>query len=335
MSIPALSVLLPVRNAAATLEPCLRSIARQSEGRFECVILDDGSRDGSQEIARRFAARDPRFRLVTRDPTGIVESLNAGLAACRGALVARMDADDLAHHHRLARQRAALDADPALAAVGCHVRLFPRAGLGDGMRAYEAWLRSLRSAEDVARDAFVECPLAHPTWLVRREIFEKLPYRDRGWPEDYDWLLRAHTTGLRLGVVPRRLLAWRTGHARLSRNDPAYGIDRFTACKAHHLARSFLAGTDGYVLWGYGHTGRALRKALAEEGRHPTHIVELHPGRLGNRIHGARVIPPEALRGLEARPIVVSVAGETARTEIRAALAALDRRETVDYVCAA
>jgi glycosyltransferase involved in cell wall biosynthesis len=328
-------VLLPVRNAEATLAPCLRSIARQTAPDWECVIVDDGSRDRSREIAASFAARDARFRLRARPAEGIVSALNAGLAECRGQLVARMDADDLMHRERLALQRRALEADPGLAAVGCHARLFPRAGLAGGMRAYEAWLRSLASEADVARDLFVECPLAHPTWMVRREVFASLPYRDLGWPEDHDWLLRASRAGLRLGIVPRRLLAWRTGHARLSRRDPSYAPDRFTACKAHHLARSFLAQSEHYVLWGYGHTGRALRRALAAESRRPSHIVELHPGRLGNRIHGAPVIAPAALRDLPRRPILVSVAGAGPRAEIRASLTAMGFHERDDYLCAA
>jgi hypothetical protein len=63
--------------------------------------------------------------------------------------------------------------------------------------------------------------------------------------------------------------------------------------------------------------------------------VELHPGRLGQRIHGAPVVAPAALAGLAGRPIVVSVAGAGPRAEIRRALAGLDRREGVDFVCAA
>lgn len=329
---PRISILLPVRDAAATLGPCLRSIARQREPDFECVVVDDGSGDASRARVREAARRDPRFRLVERPRRGLVPALVAGLAECRGALVARMDADDWMHRDRLRLQREALDADPGLAGEGCHVRIFPRDGLAEGMRAYEAWLGSLRGPEDVARDAFVECPLAHPTWMVRREHLEALPYRDRGWPEDQDWVLRAHRRGLRLGVVPRRLLGWRRGG--LSERDPRYAIEGFVACKAHHLARSFLSSDARYVLWGYGRTGRALRAALVGEGRRPSHVVELHPGRLGQTIHGAKVVPPEALAGIDG-PIVVSVAGAGPRAEIRAALAKLGRRDGVDFVCAA
>lgn len=335
MKRPETSVLLPVRDGEATLAAALRSIVRQTDRDWECIVVDDGSRDASRDVARRFAEVDPRFRTLARPAEGIVASLNAGLAACRGRYVARMDADDVMHRERLARQRAALEGDCGLAAVGSHVRLFPDGAVGVGMRAYERWLCSLQSPEDVERAAWIECPIAHPTLFARRDTMDALGYRDAGWPEDYDWVLRALARGLRLAVVPQRLLAWRLGEARLSRRDPTYGIDRFVACKAHFLARGFLAKHATYVLWGHGGTGRALRRALATHGRRPTHIVELHPGRLGQQIHGAPVVPPGALPDLPRRPILASVAGSEARGQIRAALARMGFQECRDYLCTA
>jgi hypothetical protein len=77
------------------------------------------------------------------------------------------------------------------------VRCFPRAALGAGMRAYEAWLASVDSPERVRREAFVECPVAHPTLAIRAELLRAFGYRDRGWPEDYDLLLRLLEAGHR------------------------------------------------------------------------------------------------------------------------------------------
>jgi glycosyltransferase involved in cell wall biosynthesis len=335
MGTPRLSVLLPARDAGATLAVALRSVQRQRETDFECVVVDDGSRDATRAVADGFAAADPRFRVIAGPREGLVRALNRGLAACRGELVARMDADDWMHRDRLALQAGALSGDPSLAGVGCHVRIFPRAGLTEGLRAYERWLRSIRDPERVRRDAFVECPIAHPTLVVRRATLAGLGFRDCGWPEDYDLVLRLLACGARLGVVPRRLLGWRDGPGRLSRTHPAYAQERFVACKAAFLAEGFLAHAERYVLWGYGGTGRALRRALAAHGRTPSHVVELHPGRLGQRIHGAPVVAPEALAALRGRPVVVSVAGEGPRAEIRAALAALRLEELRDFVCAA
>ena len=246
-----------------------------------------------------------------------------------------MDADDLMHRARLREQLAALEKSPDLAAVGCHVRLFPRRALGDGWRAYEQWLNRIDSPWRVREEAFVECPVVHPTLVIRREILAALGYRDRGWPEDYDLVLRLLSAGHEVGVVPRRLLAWRHGPARLSRTADRYGLDRIAACKAAFLATHFLAGKDAYVLWGYGATGRAIRRALLVHGKRPSHIVEVHPGRIGNMIHGAPVVPPDALRRLPGRRIVASVAGEGPRREIREALGAMGFHQTRDFVCAA
>ena len=104
MTTPECSILVPVCDAAATLAVCLRSIARQSERRWECIVVDDGSRDDSLEIARAFAARDPRVRVLASEHRGIVGALNEGLSACRAPVVVRMDADDWMHRHRIEAQ---------------------------------------------------------------------------------------------------------------------------------------------------------------------------------------------------------------------------------------
>jgi hypothetical protein len=219
--------------------------------------------------------------------------------------------------------------------VGCHVRLFPRQGLPAGRRAYEGWLNSIDTPWRVRQDAFVECPIAHPTLMIRSQFLRALGYRDCGWPEDYDLLLRLLTQGYTVGVVPRRLLSWRDWPQRLSRCSPTYTLERFTACKAAFLAATFLHHGPTYILWGYGATGRALRRALLVHDKVPSHIVEIHPRRLGNRIHNAPVIHPDDLGRLPRMPVVVSVAGARARHDIRQVMQRLRYVELRDFVCAA
>ncbi len=329
------SVLLPAFDAAGTLPAALRSVLRSRDVDLECVVVDDGSRDDTAQVAAAFCARDRRVRVVPSPREGLVSALQRGLAQCRAPLVARMDADDVMHCDRLRWQVDALERDPTLSGVGCHVRLFPRSGLGPGLRAYERWLRAIRTPDDVVRERFVECPLAHPSLMVRRDVLARFGYREAGWPEDYDLVLRLLSDGHRLGVVPHRLHAWRDGLARRSRTHPDYASDRFIACKAAYLVAGPLANHDRYGLWGHGGTGRALRRALLAHGRRVSYVVEVDPGKIGHRIDGAPVLAPDALAGIEVRPLVVSVAGLRPRTEIRAALAQLGFVEGEDFWCAA
>lgn len=332
---PTVSILLPVFEAEATLSACLRSIERQTFTGWSCLVVDDGSGDESRQIAESFAARDARFEILPGPHRGLVPTLARGLERCTGDYVARMDADDLMHRNRLQVQVDHLERFPNLAAAGAHVRLFPRRDLGPGLRAYEAWLASVRNAATVRRDAFVECPIAHPTWLMRRSVLQSYGYRQTNWPEDYDLVLRLLADGHEFGVVPQRLLAWREHPLRLTHAGDVYRIERFTALKAEFLRRGLLARQSTYVLWGYGHTGRALRRALLAHDRRPSHIVEVHPGRLGQVIHGAPVITPEQLIELRGQPIIASVAGEKPRAEVRAALDRMGFVELRDFVCAA
>ena len=331
---PLVSILLPAWQADGTLPACLRSITRQTDPRWECVVVDDGSTDATAAIAQA-ATRDPRFRVVTTPHRGIVAALRTGLDACRGRWVARMDADDLMHRDRLRLQLAALADDPTLTAVGTHVRVFPRANLRDGFRDYERWLAEIVTPLQVRTEAFVESPLVHPTLMIDRARLTTLGYHDVDWPEDYDLVLRLLAAGDAIGVVPERLLLWRDTPTRLTRTHPRYTQTQITACKAAFLATGILAGQPRYVLWGYGQTGRALRSALALYDKHPAYIVELHPGRLGNRIHGAPVVPYTDIPTLPPLPLIASVAGVEPRTEIRTALRAMHRTELIDFVCAA
>ncbi len=350
MNTPRVSILLPVFDAEPWLSVCLRSLQRQRMSDWECVLVDDGSRDRSLAIAQTFASSDSRIRIFPTSHTGLVATLQLGLEHCHAPIVARMDADDWMHRDRLALQLAAFDDDSTLTAMGTRVRIFPRPRAGatgeralpgeearvrTGRLGYEAWLNSIASPDDIARNAWIECPIAHPTLAIRREALEHFGYRDVPWPEDYDLVLRLIAAGERLGVIPRRLVAWRDAGDRLSRRSVRYDVDAFAACKAAHLKQTFLRNRRDYGLWGYGGTGRLLASKLQDHGLEPRHIVEVHPRRVGQRIRGAPVIAPEALVEHERSPLVVSVAGEGARQEIRTFLEQLDYREGHDFICAA
>lgn len=330
-------MLVPMYNAQATLVTALESLRRQSLTNWECVLCDDGSTDSTLAIAANYARDDSRFVVTHRAHGGLVSTLNWGMQQCGGVTIARFDADDIAHRDRLLTQHQFLLDHPEFVGVGCGVRIFPRSNLTEGRRGYETWLNSLATEWDIIRDRFVECPLAHPTWLLKREVLLAHGYRDQQWPEDYDLILRLLGAGCRLSTVGRRLLFWRDCPSRLSRTDSAYGLESFTRCRAHFLASDWLSGKEAYGLWGYGSTGRNLARAMVPYGKYPAYIVELHPRRIGQRIMGAPVIAPEGLANLR-QPgdrLIISVAGQKQRNDARAIAKSLNLIENVDFICAA
>jgi len=330
-----ISILLPVYNAEDTLSACLASIARQSLTKWECLIINDGSTDRSGKIMTQFAAQDSRFQVIHCAHRGIVPALNEGLSLIQSEFTARMDADDLMRTHRLQEQMSHLRRHPSVSAVGSQVRIFPRQSMGQGRLAYEKWLNSMSEYEDIRRNAFVECPIAHPTLFIRTHELKSFSYRETSWTEDYDLILRMLLAGKRIESVPARLLAWRNGNKRLSNVDIRCSIREFLRCKAHYLCEGFLKSHREYILWGYGKTGRQLAKELERLGRLPKFIIDLYSGRVGNKILGVPVVAPSEIDELPRIPLVVCVARERPRSEARKILKVIDRVELVDFVCAA
>ena len=239
-----ISILLPAYNAQTTISSCLKSIQRQHFKAWRCVVVDDGSSDNTASIVREFQTMDTRFELIEAPHRGLVPTLQFGLQHCTAPFVARMDADDIMHSNRLKLQLAFLRQNEALAAVGCQVRIFPRESLKTGLRDYESWLNALCEPHELERDAYIECPVAHPSLLIRTEVLRAFGYRNQDWPEDYDLVLRLLLAGQKIANLPSRLLCWRNEPNRMSMTDPVCGIDRFVQCKAHFLCEGFLKKTD-------------------------------------------------------------------------------------------
>ncbi|MFC4783169.1 bifunctional glycosyltransferase/CDP-glycerol:glycerophosphate glycerophosphotransferase [Nocardioides sp. MAHUQ-72] len=99
---PAISVVVPFYNVEEYLAECLDSIQRQTFVDYEVVLVDDGSPDGSRAIAERYAARDPRLRVVTRENGGLGAARNTGIREARGRYLTFVDSDDLLPPHALA-----------------------------------------------------------------------------------------------------------------------------------------------------------------------------------------------------------------------------------------
>jgi len=333
---PRISVLLPCRDAADVVRDAATSLSAQSFEDFEVVAVDDGSVDDTWGLLLAWAARDRRVRPLRRPRLGLIPALTAAQAYARGDLVARMDADDVAAPDRLELQDGLLRERPDVSACGTHVRYFPPELVRNGALRYQRWLNSLASPESVAREIFVECPLAHPSLLARRAALLAVGgYRDVGWPEDYDLVLRLWAAGRRLAVVPRVLLEWREAPARISRVHSRYSPAAFRRCKVHFLARTLAVGRKGVVVWGAGPVGKAFARELMGQGVKLRAFVDLDPRKIGQDVYGVRVVPPADIGRFRGALAVAAVGTPGGRTEVRASLDAAGWREMTDYCAVA
>lgn len=327
-------------NAAETVAEAVESLLGGSWSDLEIVAVDDGSEDDTLVQLKRLASQDPRVRPMARAHAGSIEALNAGWQQARGSLIARMDADDRSHPKRLEKQVELLEREPGLAAVGCLVRSFPPQAVRGGFRRYVQWLNSLVTPEAIARDIFVESPLAHPSVVIRRDWLERMNgYQEHGWAEDYDLWLRMHLAGARFGKVPEVLLYWREHEQRATRTDSRYSVKNFLRAKAHYLMAGPLRDRSAIFIWGTGQMGRRLSSHLLKEGAPIVAFIDIDPRKIGGRKRGRPVIGQRDLdewwQRQEHPALLSAVGSHGARGEIRAYLKAQGFVEGEDWWAAA
>lgn len=249
---PLVSVIVPAFNAATTLRRTLDSIRAQRHSNLQILVVDDGSEDGTREIALQAAREDARVQVLAQANRGVARARNLGLRAASGDFVAPIDADDLWHPEKISRQVA------AMLAAG------PRAGF-----AY-CWYRAIDEDDRVLYDG--------PTWrvdgdillrhivvnvvgngsalLARRELVVACggydaSLFDRGMQGVEDFLLQlqmAHTH--EVVVVPEYLVGYR--QSRGSMSSDGTGMARSARAMMERVAE-LCADTPHVIRWGLGH----------------------------------------------------------------------------------
>jgi glycosyltransferase involved in cell wall biosynthesis len=190
---PLISVMIGVYNAAPYLAEAIESVLAQDYEPLELIVVDDGSNDGSAEVAKSFA--DVHY--LFQENAGNGAARNRAVAAATGELFAFVDADDRFTSGKLALQKAALDADRGLDMVFGHVREFLSPELDEETR------NALRPP------APEPMPWTAPNlMLIRRESFLRVgPFSTTfRVAVTVDWFARASEAGLRYVVLPEVLL---------------------------------------------------------------------------------------------------------------------------------
>lgn len=200
------TVLMPVYNAERFLRQAVDSILSQSFKHFEFLIIDDGSTDRSAEIIESY--RDPRIRFVRNaENLGITPTLNRGIEMASCELIARMDADDISHPHRLQKQFAFMKRNPDCALLSTWARVISEDNRFIRLERYRS--------NFYYYNLTFECWMYHPTIMFRKSAVEQIGMYAMPFSEDYDLFWRM-STRFRIANLAEALVDYRLSPTSLN-----------------------------------------------------------------------------------------------------------------------
>ena len=215
---PLVSAIIPTYDRACVVERAIRSVLDQTFRDYELIVVDDGSRDGTDGVLSRF---EGRLTAVFQENRGVSAARNAGIARAQGELLAFLDSDDEWLPDKLARQVAAFD--PCRPWFACHTDELWRA---NGTQVRQKEIHRKQGGFFFER-ALERCLISPSSVMLSRSLLDRVGSFDESLPaaEDYDLWLRI-TAFHEVVFIPEPLVVKHGGGPdQLSRLVP--GIDRF------------------------------------------------------------------------------------------------------------
>lgn len=209
---PKISVIMSVYNGMPYLKEAVKSILDQTYKNFEFVIVNDASIDETWKYLKTL--RDKRIKLIKNSKNlGLALSLNKALKQSFGDYIARMDADDISLPQRLATQLKFMQKNPTVDICGTWTKLI------DENDNIIGKVHKAAKDKDIKKMNKYITGVVHPTWLVKKKVFEKLKGYDSRFDmvEDFDFLLRAEK--FKMANIKKELLLWRSTTNRRSQKN--------------------------------------------------------------------------------------------------------------------
>lgn len=221
---PRVSVVVPLYQTERYIAEAVASVLAQTYTGFECLVIDDGSRDRGPDIARSFA--DPRVRVVPQANRGLAGARNTGIREAKGEFIAFLDADDRWAPEKLARHVALLDSDPAIGVTFSASRLIDDDGFPVGLT------QSPARREFPSSYIFCRNPVGNGSApVIRKAVFDDIAFFDAPlgrscWfdesfrqSEDIEcWTRISATTPWKFAFLDAPLTDYRVNTAGLSAN---------------------------------------------------------------------------------------------------------------------
>lgn len=211
---PKISVIMSVYNETVDeLSSSIDSIIKQTYQNIEFIIVDDNPKNKNiKTVVHKI--KDPRIKFIeNKKNVGLVQSLNKAISQATGCFIARMDADDISKRNRLEDELHYVERNK-LDVVGSFLEIIDENGV-----VRKESMNFPTTASHVKFFMRWGSCLAHPTWLVRREVYQKLNgYRNIPSCEDYDFILRAIAHGYKVGNIPKVELSYRIRQSGVSKS---------------------------------------------------------------------------------------------------------------------
>jgi len=187
------SILMPVYNAEAYLSETLETIQSQTYQNWELFAIDDWSTDKSHDILLDFAKKDKRIKVYRNGKhRGVAGAANLALSMIKSNYVARMDADDLMHPERIAKQLKFLKENPDVVIVGSQCVLIDQNGQKIGEKKFPT------KNNDIVKMIFRSIPIQQPSMMINRSLLPKdfIAYdQNKNTAEEFELLFKLFKYG--------------------------------------------------------------------------------------------------------------------------------------------
>jgi glycosyltransferase involved in cell wall biosynthesis len=200
---PIVSIVVPCYNQAQYLDEALQSIFDQTYSDWECLIVNDGSPDNTEEVAQKWEAKDPRFSHFYNKNGGVSSARNLGIKAAKGEFILTLDADDKYEATFLEKALTVLIHNPEIGIVSSWARCF---SANKQLQLYQT------NAKSTADFLFYNGANTGGSLLFRKACWEQAGGYDEkpenGY-EDWEFYLRVCASGWKVYVIEEVLFFYR------------------------------------------------------------------------------------------------------------------------------
>jgi len=202
------SIIVPCYNYGRYVGETLDSLLAQTFLEWECIVVDDGSKDNSGEVVQAYAKKDDRIQYIYQDNKGLPGARNTGIKMASGKYIMVLDADDLIQPNKIAAQVSQFEAHPALDFVYSGVRYFWD-GKPENLRYSADWrnrpwaLNKSGQGKDLLKYIIISSAILSHQPMIKKEAIQKIGlYREELRScEDWEFYLRCMYNNLQIAYV--------------------------------------------------------------------------------------------------------------------------------------